>query len=191
MLVILNNRDSFVFNLDRYFRELGEETCVLNSHEADVEYIKGRNPKAIIISPGPCTPDEAGVSLSAVRRFAGSLPILGVCLGHQVIGQIYGGTIKRANNPLYGQAAPIAHSGKGIFSGLPNPLSVGLYHSLIVEEQADCAFRVEARSETGEIMALRHPDHPTFGIQFHPESVLSEAGHALLANFLEQVRQHA
>ena len=191
MLLILNNRDSFVFNLDRYFKELGEETQVLNAHTSTLAQIDNLAPSAIVISPGPCTPKEAGISRSVVQEYSGKRPILGVCLGHQVIGDVFGGQIKRAKNPLYGRAAQIEHDGAHLFSGLPQPLTVGLYHSLIVDIDNHPDLVVQARSPAGEVMALRHCNHPTFGIQFHPESILSESGHDLLRNFLSIVRQPA
>lgn len=184
-ILILDNYDSFVFNIARYVEELGARTLVVRNDAVTVDGVAALGPRAIIVSPGPCAPDQAGVSLAVIRQFSGRLPILGVCLGHQAIGQAFGGQVVRARQPLHGQATPIDHDGSGIFTGLPRPLTVGRYHSLVVTLSGAEPLTVTARSPAGEIMALRHRDHPTFGVQFHPESVLTEAGHDLLRNFLE------
>lgn len=184
MIVILNNRDSFVYNLDCYFRELGQITRVVCTHTTSFEAVRQLAPGAIIVSPGPCTPDEAGISCETVRRLSGQVPILGVCLGHQVIGQVFGGQVGSAAAPCYGQASLVEHDGEGLFEDLANPLRVGLYHSLGVTLGENAPLHVQARSPSGDIMAFRHPAHPTFGVQFHPESILSEQGHDLLRNFL-------
>lgn len=189
MIIVLNNRDSFVYNLSRYLEEIGEATAVLDADGVTLDAITAMSPKALVISPGPCTPNEAGVSLEAISHFSGRLPILGVCLGHQAIAQSFGGVVTHAQFPKYGQASPITHDGAGLFDGLPNPLSAGLYHSLIVTQIDKSDLIVQARSPEGEIMALRHAEHPTFGVQFHPESILSEAGHALLRNFVSLAEQ--
>jgi len=189
MILILNNHDSFVFNISRYFRELGEATDVVESDNITLENIERIHPKALIISPGPCTPNEAGISLSAISHFSGILPILGVCLGHQAIAQSFGGIVKRSMFPKYGQTSHVVHDGDDLFDGLPNPLNVGLYHSLSVTQTKTCDFVVQAQSPEGEIMALRHKQCPTFGIQFHPESILSESGHHLFQNFI-QISEH-
>ncbi|WP_020181222.1 aminodeoxychorismate/anthranilate synthase component II [Methylopila sp. M107] len=186
MILVIDNYDSFVFNLARYFEELGRDVEVRRNDALTVDEIEALKPEAIVLSPGPCAPAQAGVTLDVVRRFSGRTPILGVCLGHQAIGEAFGGHVVRARKPLHGRAARVAHDDAGLFSGLPNPLSVGRYHSLIVE--FDAAYGgplfVTGRSEEGEVMALAHRDHPTFGVQFHPESILTEAGHRLLLNFL-------
>ncbi|KAB0682836.1 anthranilate synthase component II [Aureimonas leprariae] len=186
MLLVIDNYDSFVFNIVRYCEELGRETRVVRNDRIDLAEIEALRPAAILISPGPCSPREAGVSLDLVRALSGRVPILGVCLGHQCIGSCFGGRVEPARVPMHGRASAISHDGDGLFAGLPDPLRVGRYHSLIVVEEPamDEHLRVTARSPEGEVMALAHRRHPTLGVQFHPESVLSEHGHALLANFL-------
>jgi anthranilate synthase component 2/para-aminobenzoate synthetase component 2 len=183
MILVIDNYDSFVHNIARYFEELGEEPHVVRNdavREADLEA------RAIVISPGPCTPTEAGQSLDIVRDYSGKRPILGICLGHQVIGEAFGGSITRARRPMHGEASEIVHDGQGLFEGLPHRFSAGRYHSLIVEmEEAGTPLAITARSEEGEIMGLRHRAHPTFGVQFHPESILTEHGYELLRNFLK------
>ncbi len=184
MILILNNHDSFVFNLSRYFQELGEITDVVESDHLTLRDIEAIRPKSLIVSPGPCTPNEAGISLSVISHFSGRLPILGVCLGHQVIGQSFGGLVTHSKFPKYGQTTLVSHHGQDLFEGVPNPLKVGLYHSLIVTQVDKCDLMVQATSPEGEIMALRHTQSPTFGVQFHPESILSESGYQLLQNFI-------
>ena len=183
MILLIDNYDSFVHNLARYVGELGRERRVERNDALGVERISDWKPEAIIISPGPCTPNEAGISLDVVRRLGAGVPILGVCLGHQCVGQVYGGEIKRAERPVHGATSLIDHDADGLFEGLPNPLVAARYHSLIVGAAPESELRVTATSETGEIMALAHRRHPVFGVQFHPESVLTGHGHALLANF--------
>ena len=184
MIVLIDNYDSFVYNLARYVGELGRERRVLRNDAVTIDELLALGPDAIIISPGPGTPDQAGVSLDVVRRLGGRIPILGVCLGHQCIGQVHGGRVTRAARPVHGKTARITHQGGGLFAGLPDPLRVGRYHSLIVELPEDGELEVAARAEDGEIMALRHRFEPLYGVQFHPESVLTEHGHDLMANFL-------
>lgn len=186
-ILIVDNYDSFVFNIARYFTELGAHAVVVRNDAVTVDEIANDLPDAIVLSPGPCTPDEAGISLDVVARLSGRVPILGICLGHQAIGQAFGGRVVRARRPLHGQAAPIHHHGGGLFSGLPSPLSVGRYHSLIVDLPAGSPLTVTARSSEDEIMALAHNSHPTFGVQFHPESIVTEHGYDLLANFLRHI----
>jgi anthranilate synthase/aminodeoxychorismate synthase-like glutamine amidotransferase len=187
MILIIDNYDSFVFNVARYFTELGEAAQVVRNDAIDVEDVRRLAPKAVVLSPGPCSPREAGVSCAIIRQVSGIVPILGICLGHQCIGEVFGGRVTRARHPMHGRASAISHTGDGLFRGLPNPLRAGRYHSLIVEidESASLPIEVTARSEDGEVMALQHRTHPTFGVQFHPESVLTEGGHRLLSNFLE------
>lgn len=186
MILVVDNYDSFVFNVARYFEEIGRPTEVVRNDATTVEAVEALAPEAIVISPGPCTPTEAGVSLDLIRRVSGRIPILGICLGHQAIGEVFGGRVERARRPLHGRASRVEHDDTGLFSGLPNPLSVGRYHSLIVsfDEGYDGPLVVTGRSEEGEVMALAHREHPTFGVQFHPESILTEGGHRLLQNFL-------
>jgi para-aminobenzoate synthetase component 2 len=185
MLLIIDNYDSFVFNVERYCAELGRSTRVVRNDALSVEEIEHLAPTEIVISPGPAAPNQAGVSLEVVRRLSGRTPILGVCLGHQCIGAAFGGKITRAQEPMHGRASSVQHGRNGLFRGLPVPLTVGRYHSLIVSETPESArcLRVTAHSERGEIMALEHMDHPTCGIQFHPESILSENGHDIFDNF--------
>lgn len=191
MLLIIDNYDSFVFNLVRYCEELGQETRTVRNDRMTLEDIVSLNPQAILISPGPCSPTEAGISLDLIRRFSGRVPILGVCLGHQCVGAAFGVRVERAQVPMHGRTSLISHTGKALFAGLPQPLQVGRYHSLVVAppERADCPLRIDARSPEGEVMALSHVDHPTYGVQFHPESILSDHGHDLLANFFAIARE--
>ncbi|MFC7051779.1 anthranilate synthase component II [Hansschlegelia quercus] len=186
MILLLDNYDSFVFNLARYFEELGREPHVVRNDAITVEGVAALEPDAIVVSPGPCSPNEAGISLDLIRALSGKVPILGVCLGHQAIGQAFGGSVTRARRPLHGRASRVVHDGTGLFEGLPDPVAVARYHSLIVELGPDYAgpLRVTGRSEEGEVMALAHAAHPTYGVQFHPESILTEGGHRLLENFL-------
>ncbi len=185
MLLLIDNYDSFVHNLARYFQRLSQETLVVRNDAIDTAKIERLRPAAIVLSPGPCTPAEAGCSLDVVRHFTGRLPILGVCLGHQTIAAALGGRIIRANDPMHGRASTITHDNLGIFAGLPNPLTVGRYHSLVVDEGAlPAQLAVTARSDDGTIMALAHREHPVVGVQFHPESILTERGFEMLAAFL-------
>ena len=183
MILFIDNYDSFVHNLARYVGELGRDRRVERNDAITIDEISAAEPEAIIISPGPCTPNEAGISLDVVRQLGARAPILGVCLGHQCVGQVYGGEVKRAQRPVHGSTSLIHHNGESLFEGLPNPLRAARYHSLIVELPDDSELDVTATSENGEIMAVAHRRHPVFGLQFHPESVLTEHGHAQLANF--------
>lgn len=192
MLLMLDNYDSFTYNLVQYFGELGVAVKVLRNDETSVEEIAALQPERIVISPGPCTPNEAGISLELIKHFAGKLPILGVCLGHQSIGQLFGGEVVRAREPMHGKLSPVRHINQGVFTGLNNPLTVTRYHSLVValDSLPDC-LEVTAWTETAdgkmdEIMGLRHKTLMVEGVQFHPESILSEQGHQMLANFLKQ-----
>ncbi|SFU78630.1 para-aminobenzoate synthetase component 2 [Methylobacterium sp. 174MFSha1.1] len=191
MILVIDNYDSFVFNVVRYFEELGAAVQVARNDALDVAGIRAVSPDAVVISPGPCSPAEAGVSLPAIRALSGEVPLLGICLGHQCIGAAFGGRVARARRPLHGHATAIDHDGQGVFHGLPAPLTVGRYHSLIVEPAPGMAehLRVDAVSPEGEVMALSHLRHPTWGVQFHPESVLTEHGHALFGNFLDLARR--
>jgi anthranilate synthase/aminodeoxychorismate synthase-like glutamine amidotransferase len=185
MILLIDNYDSFVHNLARYLRRLGHETLVVRNDAITPEEVIHRRPAAIVLSPGPCTPREAGCSLELVRRVAGQIPVLGVCLGHQVIGAAFGGAVTRAAQPMHGRASRINHHGDGIFAGLSSPLLVGRYHSLIVEEATlPSELEVTARAHDGIVMALAHRRWPIFGVQFHPESILTEGGYTILANFL-------
>jgi para-aminobenzoate synthetase component 2 len=185
MILVIDNYDSFVGNVTRYIRELGEDAMVLRNDAVSVDEIQAMRPRAIVISPGPCTPREAGVSNRVVAALSGRVPILGICLGHQCIGDVFGGRVVRAREPAHGRASQVTHGGTDVFRGLPNPVRVGRYHSLIVELDEPSPLVVTARSERGEVMGLAHREHPTFGVQFHPESILTEGGHAMLANFLQ------
>jgi anthranilate synthase component 2 len=192
MILLLDNYDSFVYNLARYVRELGEIPVVRRHDAVTVDEVAAMGPSHIIISPGPCTPAEAGISTEVVRRLGSSVPILGVCLGHQCIGAAYGGEIVRAGQPMHGKTSMIHHRGSGIFAGLPNPFRATRYHSLVIAPASvPPALEVIATSEDGEIMAVRHTRHPVHGVQFHPESVLTEHGYRLLDHFLHGVPAEA
>ncbi|MDF0492932.1 anthranilate synthase component II [Bradyrhizobium yuanmingense] len=186
MIAIIDNYDSFVFNIARYFKTLGASTEVVRNDVVSISDLVALKPRAIVISPGPCTPSEAGISNAVIREFTGHVPILGICLGHQCIGSVFGGRVVRARRPMHGRASHITHDGRGLFTGLPSPLCVGRYHSLVVEFGEVCSqdVIVTARSEDGEVMALAHRSEPTYGLQFHPESILTHRGHVLLTNFL-------
>jgi para-aminobenzoate synthetase component II len=188
MILLIDNYDSFVYNLARYVRELGEAPLVRRHDAIDVEAILGLGPSHIIISPGPCSPKEAGISTEVVRRIGSQIPILGVCLGHQCIGAAYGGEILRAGHPMHGKTSRIHHSGTGLFAGLPSPCIATRYHSLVIAAASvPPCLEVNATSEDGEIMAVRHVEHPVYGVQFHPESVLTEHGYRILDHFLHGV----
>jgi anthranilate synthase component 2 len=186
MLLMIDNYDSFTYNLVQYFGELGEDVKVVRNDETTVEQIAAMNPDRIVVSPGPCTPNEAGVSVPVIRHFAGKIPLLGVCLGHQSIGQAFGGRIVHAKQLMHGKVSRINHRNAGVFRDLPNPLTATRYHSLVIERESlpDC-LEVTAWTDDGEIMGVRHKQHHVEGVQFHPESVLTERGHDLLANFLK------
>ncbi len=186
MLVLIDNYDSFTYNLVHYLGELGGETHVFRNDKITVAELMAMKPQGIVLSPGPCTPNEAGICLELITAAGPTIPLLGVCLGHQAIGQAYGGKVVRAPVPMHGKLSQITHTGKGLFKGLPRKLEVTRYHSLIVERKGLPADRaVTAKTEDGLIMGLMHKAHPVHGVQFHPESIASEHGHALLANFLE------
>ncbi len=193
MLLMIDNYDSFTWNLVQYFAELGAEVKVVRNDEYTVPELLAMQPEHVVISPGPCTPNEAGVSLAAIKAFAGLVPILGVCLGHQSIGQAFGGEVVRAAQPMHGKTSPVYHHNQGVFSGLNNPLTATRYHSLVVAPESlppELAVTAWTQTEEGEldaIMGLQHSILNIEGVQFHPESILTEQGHALLANFLKQI----
>ncbi|MDD5181426.1 MAG: aminodeoxychorismate/anthranilate synthase component II [Gallionellaceae bacterium] len=186
MLLMIDNYDSFTYNLVQYFAELGEEVAVHRNDEITLEQIEVLQPGHIVISPGPCTPNEAGVSVPAIKQFAGRIPILGVCLGHQSIGQAFGGHIVHARQLMHGKTSPIFHNNSSVFRGLPNPFTATRYHSLVIERESlpDC-LEITAWTDDGEIMGVRHKTLAVDGVQFHPESILTEHGHDMLKNFLE------
>ena len=186
MLLMIDNYDSFTYNLVQYFGELGEEVQVYRNDEIDLDAITALKPDHIVISPGPCTPNEAGISVPVIKAFAGQVPILGVCLGHQSIGQAFGGKIIRAQQLMHGKTSMIHHKDSGVFAGLSNPLRATRYHSLVIERESlpDC-LEITAWTDDGEIMGVRHKTLPIEGVQFHPESILTEYGHEMLANFLK------
>ena len=185
MLLMIDNYDSFTYNLVQYFGELEQEVAVYRNDEITLEKIEGLKPRYIVISPGPCTPNEAGISVPLIGRFAGKIPILGVCLGHQSIGQAFGGKIVHAKQVMHGKTSAIRHNASGVFRNLPDPFQATRYHSLVIERASlpDC-LEVTAWTDDGEIMGVRHKSLPVEGVQFHPESILTENGHSLLANFL-------
>jgi anthranilate synthase component 2 len=185
MLLMIDNYDSFTYNLVQYFGELGAEVRVVRNDEVDVAAIERMAPERIVVSPGPCSPTEAGISIDAILHFAGRLPVLGVCLGHQAMGQAFGGKVVHARTLMHGKTSPILHTGQGVFAGLPSPFTATRYHSLAVERESlpEC-LEVTAWTEDGEIMGLRHKTLAVEGVQFHPESILTEHGHDMLKNFL-------
>ena len=186
MILVIDNYDSFTYNLVHYLNELGAETLVYRNDALSVEEALGLQPQGVLLSPGPCTPNEAGICLDLLATAPDDLPILGVCLGHQAIGQAYGGDVVRAKQVMHGKTSPMFHEGKGIFAGLPNPFTATRYHSLSVEKSTlPPVLEVTAWTEDGEIMGFQHRHRPIQGVQFHPESIATEGGHAMLANFLK------
>ena len=186
MLLVIDNYDSFTYNLVQYFGELGADPQVKRNDAITPDEVENMKPQKIVISPGPGRPEEAGISMELIRRFGGKIPILGVCLGHQCMGEVYGGKVVRAGRLMHGKTSPIQHDGKGVFQGLPNPFEATRYHSLIVEKNSvPSCLEVCAETAEGEIMGLRHREYPVHGVQFHPESILSKEGKDLLANFLK------
>ena len=186
MLLMIDNYDSFTYNLVQYLGELGADVRVARNDAISVDEVAALAPAQIVISPGPCTPGEAGVSVALIERFAGKIPILGVCLGHQAIGQAFGGRIVRAQRVMHGKLSAIAHDGRGVFAGIPTPFQATRYHSLAIEPASvPPSLAVTARTDDGEIMGVRHREHVVEGVQFHPEAILTEHGRRMLANFLE------
>ena len=191
MILVIDNYDSFTYNLVQYLGELGESPVVRRNDAITVDEVGQLDPQGIVLSPGPCTPAEAGITIGVIRRWGPTIPILGVCLGHQAIGEAYGGKVVRARQVMHGKTSRIAHDGRGIFAGVPSPLEVMRYHSLTVEPSSlppELEVAAHAHDDPDEIHALRHRTHPVWGVQFHPESILTESGHALLRNFLTLTR---
>jgi len=190
MILMIDNFDSFTYNLVQYLQELNEDVRIYRNDAITVQEIEKMNPTCILISPGPCTPDDAGISLEVIRFFSGKIPILGVCLGHQSIGQVFGARVVKAKEPVHGKVHPIRHRGLGVFRGLPDPLNVTRYHSLILEQESlpEC-FEITAWTKDNEIMGIRHKELLLEGVQFHPEAILTEKGHELLKNFLVEAQQ--
>ncbi|MGB0204485.1 MAG: aminodeoxychorismate/anthranilate synthase component II [Neptuniibacter sp.] len=192
MLLMIDNYDSFTYNVVQYLGELGADVRVYRNDEITIEEIEALNPDQLVVSPGPCTPNEAGISVAAIKHFAGKLPILGICLGHQSIGQAFGGDIVRAKQVMHGKLSPVYHEGKGVFAGLNNPVEVTRYHSLVIDQKTipDCleitSWTQDENGNIDEIMGVRHKELDIEGVQFHPESILTEQGHELLANFLKR-----
>jgi len=186
MLALIDNYDSFTYNLAQYLGELGAQLQVFRNDQLDVEDLMELNPSRLVISPGPGEPiRDGGVSAEAIRHFTGRIPILGVCLGHQCLGAIYGGKVDRAGRLMHGKTSQVTHTGQDIFKGIPSPFEAMRYHSLVVYDPVPAELEVTARTPEGEIMGLKHRDHPTFGVQFHPESILTQHGKQILKNFLE------
>ena len=192
MLLMIDNYDSFTYNVVQYLGELGADVQVYRNDEITIEEIEALNPTQLVISPGPCTPNEAGISVAAIKHFAGKLPILGICLGHQSIGQAFGGDIVRAKQVMHGKLSPVYHEDKGVFAGLNNPVEVTRYHSLVIDQKTlpDClevtSWTQDDEGNIDEIMGVRHKELDIEGVQFHPESILTAQGHELLANFLKR-----
>ena len=185
MILIIDNYDSFTYNLVQYLGELGAEIHVVRNDEVTLEEIRELNPERIVISPGPGDPDDGGVSNEVIREFGPTIPVLGVCLGHQCIGHVFGGVVTGAPRLMHGKTSPVYHNGSGVFNGVPSPFNATRYHSLIVEEPLPDCLQVIAFTSEGEVMGLRHKDFPVVGVQFHPESILTEHGKRILANFLD------
>lgn len=189
MLLMIDNYDSFTYNLVQYLRELGEDVVVYRNDKITLAEIEALNPQRLVISPGPCTPNEAGISVEVIKYFAGKLPILGVCLGHQSVGQAFGGRIVRAERLMHGKTSPVFHDNRELFDGLPNPFDATRYHSLLVERSSfPACLEITAWTAEEEIMGLRHRDLPIWGMQFHPESILTVTGMDMLRNFIEMTK---
>lgn len=192
MILMIDNYDSFVYNLVQYFGELNEDIVVKRNDEITIDDIKTLNPEIIVLSPGPCSPNEAGICIDVVEHFKGKIPILGICLGHQTIGQVFKGKIVKAIEPVHGKVYTITHDNKGVFKAIKNPLNVTRYHSLVVDKKTlPDELVITAQTKDGEIMGLRHKDYMIEGVQFHPEAVLTECGHELLQNFINLARQNS
>lgn len=190
MILMIDNYDSFVYNLVQYIEELGETVVVKRNNEIKIRDIEELNPEVIVLSPGPCSPKEAGICIDIIEYFKGKKPILGICLGHQTIGHVFGGDIIKAQQPVHGKVYSINHINKGVFSGLKNPLNVTRYHSLIIDSNTvPKELEVTATTDKGEIMGIRHKDYLIEGVQFHPEAILSEYGHEMLKNFITEARE--
>jgi len=185
MIVVIDNYDSFTYNLVQYLGELGEEVRVFRNDEVTLEEIRALGPDQIVISPGPGDPDDGGISNDVIRELGQTTPVLGVCLGHQCIGQVYGGVVSRAPRLMHGKTSSVYHQGRGLFNGIPSPFRATRYHSLIVEEPLPECLEITAFTRDGEVMAVRHKEHPVVGVQFHPESILTEHGKRILRNFIE------
>ena len=186
MLALIDNYDSFTYNLAQYFGELGADIRVFRNDQITLDGLIALSPRHLVISPGPGDPNDGGISNEAILHFHGKIPVLGVCLGHQCIGVVFGGTVSRAPRIMHGKTSPIYHNGQDLFAGLPSPFNATRYHSLIVQEPLPDCLEIQAYTLEGEVMGLRHSEHPTFGVQFHPESILTECGKTLLENFLRQ-----
>lgn len=186
MILVIDNYDSFTYNLVQYLGELGEQVHVYRNDEIDIEGIEKLQPDHLLLSPGPCTPYEAGITLDVISHFKGKVPIFGVCLGHQAIGQAFGGNVVRAEQLMHGKTSPIYHEGQSVFAGLPSPFTATRYHSLLVDRESlpDC-LEITASTEEGEIMGLQHKEYAIEGVQFHPESIITDYGHEMLRNFLK------
>jgi len=186
MILVLDNYDSFTYNLVQYMGEMGADVKVVRNDAMTPDELCVLKPEKVLISPGPCTPDEAGVSCEIIRRLGPNIPVLGVCLGHQCIGQVYGGRVIRASRLMHGKTSPIRHNGEGVFRGMPQPFEATRYHSLLVERASlpEC-LKITAETEEGEIMGLQHAEHPVHGVQFHPESILTQSGRLIIQNFLK------
>jgi len=186
MLIMIDNYDSFTYNLVQYLGELGADVRVYRNDEIDVDSVAAMNPAHVVLSPGPCTPNEAGITLPLIERLAGKVPLLGVCLGHQAIGQAFGGKVVRAKKVMHGKVSNVRHDSRGVFAGIPNDFIATRYHSLVIErESLPADLEITAESEDGEIMGVRHRRYAVEGVQFHPEALLTEHGHKLLENFLK------
>jgi anthranilate synthase/aminodeoxychorismate synthase-like glutamine amidotransferase len=188
MILVIDNYDSFTYNLVQYFGELGQEIVVRRNDEITLDEVRALAPDHIVISPGPGDPDDGGISNDVIREMGPTTPVLGVCLGHQCLGHVYGGVVNRAPRLMHGKTSPVYHNGKGLFSGVPSPFNATRYHSLIVEEPLPDVLQVTAFTSDGEVMALRHREYPVVGVQFHPESILTEHGKRILQNFLDDRR---
>ncbi|MDO7908595.1 aminodeoxychorismate/anthranilate synthase component II [Paenibacillus sp. JX-17] len=187
MILVIDNYDSFTYNLVQYLGELGEDVTVRRNDEIDIEGIRAMSPDHILLSPGPCTPNEAGITLEVIQQFKGKIPIFGVCLGHQAIGQAFGGHVVRAERLMHGKTSPIHHRNQSVFEGLPSPFTATRYHSLIVDRDTlPDTLEITAETEEGEIMGLRHKKYAVEGVQFHPESIITDHGHQILRNFLKR-----